>query len=249
MWLQRFNETCYSSLRDPQRLWGAACLGCFVLGRVCSGPQFGTGMCRQPRREEVRQAAQRLSRPCCSSLRSPQCSQVAAPTECPVPGRALSGPLCGALGLNSAPACAVNQGERRQGKPRSASAGHAAHRCAVRSVPKSQPHLGAPYRAGYSVGLYSAQVCAVGEGGLLLEKVMWGGLVGRMPPSSQTLCTHRIGLGLKSVVFLLDGGTMPLETSVCRRDSKSRTRRCVSQGLTLFNFDRLGAEPPVEIRP
>ncbi|KAJ1160598.1 hypothetical protein NDU88_001094 [Pleurodeles waltl] len=76
-----------------------------------------------------------------------------------------------------------------------------------------------------------------------------GCLTGRVPPSSQMLSTYRTGPGLRSIAFLLDGGTILQGTSVCRRDSKSRTRRCVSRGLTLFNFDRLAAEPPVEIRP
>ncbi|KAJ1180455.1 hypothetical protein NDU88_005676 [Pleurodeles waltl] len=36
---------------DPECLWGAACPGSFVLGRLCREPQFGTGTCRQSTEE------------------------------------------------------------------------------------------------------------------------------------------------------------------------------------------------------
>ncbi|KAJ1199176.1 hypothetical protein NDU88_003014 [Pleurodeles waltl] len=63
----------------------------------------------------------------------------------------------------------VPPSKERGGKASSASAGCVAHRCAVHSIPKSQSLLDAPYRAGHSVGLYSAQVCVIGEGGPLFK--------------------------------------------------------------------------------
>ncbi|KAJ1199355.1 hypothetical protein NDU88_003192 [Pleurodeles waltl] len=135
--------------------------------------------------------------------------------------------------------------EERGGKASSASAGHAAHHCEVRRVPKSQPLLGAPYRAGYSVGLYLEQVCAIGEGGPLFERLYGVGcLLGRVPPSPQTLCTYRVGLGLRIATFLHDGGRcLGGPPSVAR--TVSRTHASAFHGEPLCDPQRLwGAARP-----